>query len=257
MRNLRSLVRSFLQSRWRYDPLVYWNERRNPNSATPEMTRDHIEYVRRQVSDCKHILDLGPGIGRIFPAYGGLERVEGYDISSAYRDRALGAAAGYSFDFTLRVEDGIGRLPYEDDRFDAAVSVSVLLHQTPDRVVDLMEELARVARKVVIVSLFDAGSAYDPVAERHPRTAQYCFNYDYFAICETNGWTILDSRVDPSVRQIFFVYATGDTDGGPVQARGNRKAGDADHLGVRPVGDGPSPAANGAMASSASTTTPA
>ena len=216
MRNLRSLVRSFLQLGWRYDPLVYWNRRRNPNSATPEVTRDHIEYVRRQVSDCKRILDLGPGVGRIFPAYEGLERVDGFDISSAYRERALAAASGYSFDFTLTVADGIGSLPYEDDRFDAAVCVSVLLHQTPDQVVGLMGELARVARKVIIVSLFDAGGTYDRVAEHHASGRQYCFNYDYFAICEANGWAILDSRVAPEVRQIFFVYAAADTDGSAV-----------------------------------------
>lgn len=217
MKKLRSLARSLLKSPWRYDPLAYWNARRNPNSATPEMTRDHIEYVRRHVSDCRRIIDLGPGVGRIFPAYEGLESVEGYDISTAYRERALDAAGRHSFQFRLRIEDHIGNLPYEDDRFDAAVSVSVLLHQTPDRVVDLMRELARVARKVVIVSLFDAERPYDAVAKRHAPRPQYCFNYDYFGICEANAWTVIDSHVVPPARQIFLVYSSRDTDPGQTR----------------------------------------
>ncbi|HUG00759.1 MAG TPA: class I SAM-dependent methyltransferase [Longimicrobiales bacterium] len=207
MRSIRSLARSLLKPKTTYDPLVYWNRRKNPNSASPALTQAHIDYVRKHVAGCRRILDFGPGVGRIIPAYRDLESIEGYDISSAYEDRLLQAASEHSIDFNLRIERNMERLPYEDARFDASVSVSVLLHQTPNHITGVMRELARVADKVIIVSHFDAESDFDRISGVRHKGQQYCFNYDYYEICRSNGWRVLNGHVDPANHQIYFVYA--------------------------------------------------
>lgn len=184
-----------------YDEVKYWNRRNNPNSATEAATKTDIEFIKKNLIGCRNILDLGPGVGRIFAAYEAMISVEGYDISSLYRARAIKESAKYGFDLNITVGDSIGRLPYADKEFDAAVASSVFLHQKPSRIVGVMGELARVVMKVIAISWFEPerhfdGDIYDDDA--------YCFNYNYPKMCDDNGWLISDVITDG--RRIWFVY---------------------------------------------------
>ena len=133
------------------------------------------------------ILDLGPGVGRIFPAYRRIKFVEGFDISPAYKDRVIAASREHNFIFRLTISPRISELPYGDKMFDAAVAVSVLLHQRPDNIIRVMTELARVANKVVVVtSNYNKKKCDVPFTEsKDPK--KFCFQYNYETICMDEG----------------------------------------------------------------------
>lgn len=113
---------------WNYNEVGYWNRRYEPNAANVP-TDKHIKYVSENIMGCSRILDFGPGVGRIFDAYRDVNEVVGYDISDKYKSRVLNKAREYPFIFDLIIFKKMPiELPFDDDYFDAAISVNVFLH---------------------------------------------------------------------------------------------------------------------------------
>ena len=190
-----------------YDEVAYWNERENPNnpSLDPAVHAAHIEFVRMRVGKVARLLDFGPGIGRIFPAYGGVEHVVGYDISSKYYQRAMEHSKQFPFKFSLDVVRCIQPLPYIDKSFDVAVAVSILLHQRPCHILMVMKELARVAKRVVVIAYYDPKKPFDkPSYERVSCGKRYCFNYQYGRICTEQHWFMTGTQL--LGQHIMFEY---------------------------------------------------
>lgn len=186
-----------------YDPIKYWNEREYPcwKATVGKITPLQIEYVSENVEECEKIIDFGPGFGRLFPAYKNAKSVIGYDISSKYKDQIYEEAENYSFKFNLIVDHNIGVIHYSDDYFDAAVAAEVFLHQTPDKILDIMKELSRVAKKVIVISFMDPKKVF---GRDNSLVHQYCFNYNYLKICEENGMMVENNKVLNN--QLYFVY---------------------------------------------------
>jgi len=180
----------------KYDVIKYWNEREDPNNPSNPL-HDHSTYVYKNLEECKSILDFGPGIGRMFPAFADCDDVIGYDISFKYVERIHYEASLYPFEFTLMIENEISELPFKDGQFDAVVCVSVLLHQTKDKIESIMSELCRVGKKVIVISF------YNP--KKEIKEGDTYFHYDYPEICERNGWNIIEMEIRK--RQIYFVYS--------------------------------------------------
>ena len=85
------------------------------------------------------------------------------------------------------------------------VSISVLLHQPPKDIVNIMCELARVAKKVVIVSWHNPTIPYDSIDDK-PDNSKFCFNHDYKETCKENNLKIDSWQYDNEAKQIYFVY---------------------------------------------------
>ena len=175
-----------------YEEYEYWNSRPHPNDTSQPMETmyKHIEYMRDKLSDAEKILDFGPGIGRTFAAYGPGHIIEGCDISTKYRKsvKKKSAALGLDFNFRhLKMNDLI-MLPYKERYFDAAVASQVLLHTKPEKIIGIMEELCRVASKVIVVSLMDSSAAYDVPGSTDYDRNKHIFNYNYPQICLSKGW---------------------------------------------------------------------
>jgi ubiquinone/menaquinone biosynthesis C-methylase UbiE len=81
--------------------------------------------------NCKNILECGCGTGRFLVnlAKKGYE-VHGFDTSDEMLSIAKDKAAKNSVDVKLKMGD-IENIPYEDDSFDAAFTIHVLMHM-PD-----------------------------------------------------------------------------------------------------------------------------
>jgi ubiquinone/menaquinone biosynthesis C-methylase UbiE len=192
-----------------YDEVQYWNARAEPNYVKycPDfVTRAHIEYVKKNLSDCSNILDFGPGIGRIFPAYQNVKTVQGYDVSSLYKERVCAASMNFDFVFDLVVAPAIQQLPFEDNQFDAAVSVSVFLHQRPSNILLVMRELVRVAKKVIAVTWQEPKVPFHKIGDNTLiRPEEYCFHYPYLSICYDNGWVVQNS--EQFDRYLMFTYS--------------------------------------------------
>ena len=193
-----------------YDEFDYWAKRGHPTSEDELYTDAHIDYIRRMTTGADRILDFGPGIGRTFPAYAGTvpsPLVEGYDITEQYRERALKAAMELNIAYVsvLNTSGDPAYIPHLVKVFDVAVACSVLMHQRPQHIVPVMRNLARVASKVVVMAWMTKAGYFTP--HEHMEEKDYythIFNYNYFLICNQNGWVVTD--VEPFREQIFFTY---------------------------------------------------
>jgi hypothetical protein len=124
-----------------YDVIEYWNKRDNPNSKNPNErnTLKHISFVKKNIHLNDKILDYGPGIGRILPAYGENNKITGYDVSSKYKERLLETARQKKIELDLIIDKAIlTEFSFNNNEFDVAVSISVLLHQPPKDIVNIM-----------------------------------------------------------------------------------------------------------------------
>ena len=147
-----------------YNELKYWNARQNPNSATDEITNQHIAFIKEHTAGCRIILDWGPGVGRIFPAYTKEQVIVGYDIAPQYSKAVKERAELLDLHYSHFLGRDINKVPFPTKSFDAVVSVSVLLHQRDPK--SMAREMERVAKKIIVIS----GLGND---------SPHCFNHDY------------------------------------------------------------------------------
>ena len=190
-----------------YTEFDYWNRREYPTdpNMSQETKKQHIEFIGEHMVGVKKVLDFGPGIGRTFEAYKGIPYVEGCDISRLYEAQVEAKAEEIGFEFKLIHLDlvQVGKLPYRKNQFDVAVCAEVLLHQQPQHVLLVMSELARVSKKVIVISWTEDRVRFDEPGTPKPGR-NHCFHYNYVQICQEQGWKTSDIRyVD---RQIYFVY---------------------------------------------------
>ena len=152
------------------------------------------------------ILDFGPGVGRILPAYNKQNKITGYDISSKYKKRLLKTAKKQKINLNLIIEDKVlTKFAFDDNQFTTAVSISVLLHQPPEHIVNIMCELARISEKVIIVSWYDSTIPYDYADEERDKT-KFCFNHNYKEICAKNNLIINSWDYKNEGKQVYFIY---------------------------------------------------
>lgn len=191
-----------------YNTVEYWNKRENPNSNNPDhrKTEEHIMFVKSNINEDDKILDFGPGVGRTIAAYKKNKNISGYDISSKYKERLLNAAKNNDVSIDLIIDKTTPtKFSFKENEFDVAVSVSVLLHQRPQDIENIMCELARVAKKVVIITWHSLDTPYHAFS---PDTDYkiYCFNHDYKNICKKNNLKIHSWEYDDIATQAYFVY---------------------------------------------------
>ena len=93
------------------------------------------------------ILDLGCGSGRhvVYLARHGFD-VYGFDISPTGIDVARKWLQKENIKADLRVWDMNARFPYENNFFDAVVSVQTIHHNTPEKLKKVINEIERVLK---------------------------------------------------------------------------------------------------------------
>ncbi|WP_146591387.1 class I SAM-dependent methyltransferase [Puniceibacterium confluentis] len=180
----------------RYEPAEYWNTRDQPNTqANPTVSQPHAEFFRKHVADGSRILEMGPGIGRLFPLYAGAQnaRFSTVDLTEQHRATLDAAAAAHGLtvdqNHIINADDPY---PFEDNAFDVTVSSFVLLHVPFEYIRKTLLEMARVSHRVIV---FDANvdTRAKTEAERTPST--HVFGHDYDALCRELGLTIFDQTL--------------------------------------------------------------
>lgn len=198
-----------------YDPVEYWNTREQPNTEkNPGVSIAHAGYFSQHLQPGSKILELGPGIGRLFPMYVGAKNktFSTLDIATQHRDTV--DAAARALDLTVE-QSFIGksdeRYPFSDHEFDVGVSSYVFIHVPFDLIRHSMSEMARVARRTIIFASDNPAWAQTP-ADRKPST--HCFNHDYAQLCKELGLIIFDSVRFPKANE-KSIQATGFVFGRP------------------------------------------
>jgi SAM-dependent methyltransferase len=97
------------------------------------------------------LLDVPCGAGRLLPALAGRGRVVGLDVSAFMLDQARSAGRPLVLGSALR-------LPFVSGAFEVVVSVRLLHHYAAKARGEILAELARVARRRVVVTVFDQAS---------------------------------------------------------------------------------------------------
>lgn len=172
-----------------FDPKKYWHER-GADYVAPgeEAEKPEVQNLRNllldyQLFDCKNILEVGSGYGRIYKNLRFDIHVSTQysmcDFVESMRYQCL-RNTGILPDYW----DGM-ELPYNDDEFDLVISFSVLLHVTPDKIEQIIKEHARIMNQYIFIATYFGGL---------DRLAPHCFEHDYKGTFEKLNLKIEDER---------------------------------------------------------------
>lgn len=187
--NVLSLFRNLKE----YDPKAYWGKRVNPNAPAGEKAdrvRFDIAYIRQMLGDAKRVLDLGPGVGRLFGAYRPDQRIETLDISTLYREQIVQKANEHDLNVSQHLlDEPLDRFPFEDDAFEAGVVFQVFLHQPPEIFSRQFAEMLRVCPRFVVATGCSANTPRAP-----DNRAKHVFAHDYLHEASSLG-AIVDNVI--------------------------------------------------------------
>lgn len=191
-----------------YDPVEYWNSRDQPNTdANPGISPAHRAVFDRHLKHGARVLELGPGIGRLFPVYEGCSELATLDLTHQHEATLKTVASQY--DLPLRQEflnDALAPFPFADQSFDLAVSAYVFIHVPFENIRHSMSEMARVAQRAIV---FATSNPNWPKTEAERKPSSHCFDHDYDALCRELGMKIVD-RVEfpnPKLNRTGLAFA--------------------------------------------------
>lgn len=192
-----------------YDPKSYWDSRENPNHVkTPALGEGHTRFLLPYFQQADSILDLGPGIGRLMPAYklGSCREITTLDITRRYAEELRQTAAQNGVEVKQHyLDDPTDAFPFNDQAFGLGVSFSVFLHIPFDMIKHTIGELGRVCEKVVCV--VGANPNWPSSKEECPPD-WHCFRHDYKAICADLGFEVSNLSMNGNILSFEYKKAS-------------------------------------------------
>lgn len=175
----------------KYDPVTYWNERKQPNTQTnPGVSAENANFLRKNIGDARSLLEVGPGTGRLLGQYGGIDRVCTLDLSKAYVSQINDAAKLHGLNveqhFLSAVDDVY---PFQTKEFDVVISSYVLIHVPFTYITQALMELTRVGKKLVCIA---SNEPHWPSKQGDVVDSSHCFSHDYKGLCERLGLNYSD-----------------------------------------------------------------
>ncbi|SNR72473.1 class I SAM-dependent methyltransferase [Puniceibacterium sediminis] len=194
-----------------YNPAEYWNTRDQPNTgAKPGVSKPHADFFAKHVSADARILEMGPGIGRMFPLYAGARDATFSTVDLTEQHRATLDAAAAAEGLTVKqnhIKNPDDPYPFEDKSFDVTVSSFVLLHVPFEYIRKTMLEMLRVSHRVVV---FDANVSTRAKSEAERTPSTHVFGHDYEALCSELGLTVFDRALfrmpNPQNQPFALIY---------------------------------------------------
>ena len=183
-----------------YDKIKYWGSRTDPNNSKSRgVAEKQVQWTSQFLTDNDELLDYGPGVGRLSECYKLVKSLSFYDITHKYESRLKKLCEDIEVEIKEFVIDNSGEIktPFADGQFDTVICSEVLLHVPEDEIVDVMLELARIGKKVVVNTWYLEG-------EKHQIT--YCFTRDYKKIIEENNLELLTWEENAFDKQLGFVF---------------------------------------------------
>jgi len=183
-----------------YNKIKYWNNRKDPNNNDARsVSEKHISWVTNHIDEKDlNILEYGPGVGRMIDSYKN-KKISFYDISDVYKDRLIKKCEDLSVIVDEYVIDKSGNITtqFRDNQFDLVCVFEVLLHSPNDEIDDLMSELSRIGKKVMVITWYRDG---EKISNNH------CFTRDYKNIINKNNFDLLVWDEKTFKDQVAFIY---------------------------------------------------
>lgn len=189
----------------KYNAIDFWNERKHPNSSgrdewQPFRYKIHSNYIEKNLSGCKNVLDFGSGKGGFFKLYEKLniKEVFTYDISESFENDIIKHGKKFKFKHTHIVKKELVPKFHKDLKVDAVICCNVLQHSRTENIEYVLKELYIVGKKIVCLEHYDNNTSKD----------YDCIHYrphDYKKICEYNGWKMANIEKPSSIKQLHFV----------------------------------------------------
>ena len=178
----------------KYDPIEHWNTREHPNTAAnPGISPVEYDFLGPLLDGADSLLELGPGVGRLFPLYKTVSQFSTLDLSTNYTDRAQQAADAAGINVQANFIQGpLDPFPFEDNAFDMGIASHVLMHIPFENIEHSMSELARCCKKVAVITVLERqwprkGTNFDP--------KWHCFAHDYEQICRELGFEMSEKTI--------------------------------------------------------------
>ena len=184
-----------------YEKVSYWSSRKDPNSEQSKKTTSlQVKWTEKHINTTDNILEYGPGVLRLVDLYKNLDGVSFYDISGNYKSIVEEKCVNNNIKIKQFIVDNSGNIktPFNNNQFDIIVCSEVLLHSPDNEIVDLMLELSRIGKKVIITTWYDGG--------KHINSG-HCWTRDYKKLIDENGLKLLLWEEDLFENsQLGFIY---------------------------------------------------
>jgi 2-polyprenyl-3-methyl-5-hydroxy-6-metoxy-1,4-benzoquinol methylase len=186
-----------------YNKISFWENRNNPNNDNGKTTTpDHIKIVKPFLPPDINLLDYGPGVGRMIDLYKNQTHINFYDISPTYKSRLIQKCKNNNLKIDKYIIDKSGKIktPFEDKEFDIVCAFEVLLHSPENEIEELINELARIGKKVIITTWYQDGKFIN---------SGHCWTRDYKTLLMDNNFNLIHwKKINfNNTPQIFFIYS--------------------------------------------------
>lgn len=184
-----------------YNKIDYWGERKDPNSDKSKTSATlQVEWTKNFLDMHDNILDYGPGVLRMLDLYKNINEINFYDISSQYKSIVEKKCADNGILIKKYVIDnsGVIKTPFKTNEFDVVVCSEVFLHSPDAEIVELINELSRIGKKVIVSTWYEKGNYVH---------SGHCWTRDYKKILKENNLHITHWEEDLwDNKQVGFVY---------------------------------------------------
>lgn len=185
-----------------YNKINYWGNRVDPNNDFGRNIAPHqVKWISSFIDPSYNILDYGPGVGRVISSYKNLKHISFYDISETYKTSLESKCNELGLSIKDFVIDTSGKvtLPFLDNEFDIVTSTAVLLHVPEEEIIKVMNELARVGKKVLVITYYSQGKTLHP--------SEHVWTRDYKKILKNSNMKLLKWEENLFPNQVAFLYS--------------------------------------------------
>lgn len=184
-----------------YNKINYWGNRKDPNSSISKSTAHlQIEWTKNFLKKQDKVLDYGPGNLRTLDLYKNLDEISFYDISPLYKDTVEKKCASNNILIKDYIIDnsGVIKTPFKTNEFDVVICFEVFLHSPDTEIVELINELSRIGKKVIVSTWYEEGNYIH---------SNHCWTRDYKKILKENNLYITYWEENLwGNRQASFIY---------------------------------------------------